>query len=159
MTMSGGKRTDTASRVVAASPSVVYRALIDPAAIVKWRPPKGMTGAIFTFEPHVGGPFRMSLTYTDGGGHGKTAEQIDIIGGRFVELVPDDRVVEAIEFESDDPAFAGIMRITTLLVPSEGGTEVTIRCEDVPSGISAEDHQAGLASTLANLAAYTEGRS
>ncbi|HEX2843110.1 SRPBCC family protein [Hyphomicrobium sp.] len=154
--MPGGKRTDTASRIIAASPPVVYRALIDPAAIVEWRPPKGMTGQFFTFEPREGGRFRMALTYTDGGGYGKTAEHTDIVEGHFVELVPDERVVEAVEFESDDPAFAGTMRITTILLPCSGGTKVTIRCEDVPPGISAEDHQAGLTSTLANLAAFTE---
>ncbi len=48
------------------------------------------------------------------------------------------------------------MRITTLLSPSGGGTDVTIWCDNVPSGISAEDHLAGLTSTLANLAAFTE---
>ncbi len=154
--MFGGKRTDTATRVIAAPPSAIYRALLDPAAIEKWKPPKGMTAQVFTFEPREGGRFRMALTYTDGGGQGKTAEHTDVVEGRFVELVPDERVVEAVEFESGDAAFAGTMRITTILLPCSGGTEVTIRCEHVPPGISAEDHQAGLTSTLANLAAFTE---
>jgi len=36
----------------------------------------------------------------------------------------------------------------------DGGSDVSITAEDVPAGISAEDHAAGLASSLANLAAH-----
>lgn len=79
-----------------------------------------------------------------------------MVEGRFVELVPDERVVETVEFVSDDPAFAATMKITTTLMPVSGGTEVTIRCENVPSGIRPDDHQVGMASTLKNLAAFIE---
>ncbi|MEX0838305.1 MAG: SRPBCC domain-containing protein, partial [Parvibaculum sp.] len=65
-------------------------------------------------------------------------------------------VVELVEFVADDPAFAGAMTITTTLTPVPDGTEVHIVCENVPEGISAADHQAGIASTLENLAAFTE---
>jgi hypothetical protein len=46
--------------------------------------------------------------------------------------------------------------VTWELVGADGGTRVEIRADDVPRGISAEDHAAGLASSLANLAAYLE---
>ena len=36
------------------------------------------------------------------------------------------------------------------------GAEVTIRAENVPAGISAEDHAEGLNSSLANLAEHLE---
>jgi hypothetical protein len=36
------------------------------------------------------------------------------------------------------------------------GTEVSFVCENVPSGIRPSDHQVGMASTLAQLAAFTE---
>ncbi|MBC7833203.1 MAG: SRPBCC domain-containing protein, partial [Hyphomicrobium sp.] len=87
---------------------------------------------------------------------GKTSANADVFEGQFVELVPDARIVERIEFQSDDPAFAGAMTITTTLVAVTDGTRVDIVCGNVPEGISAADHQAGMASTLANLAAYTE---
>ncbi|MGV3481509.1 MAG: SRPBCC domain-containing protein, partial [Sphingobium sp.] len=80
----------------------------------------------------------------------------DIVDGRFAELVPSQRIVELVDFQSDDPAFAGTMKITTSLTPVPGGTEVAITCENVPGGISPKDHQAGMNSTLANLAAYIE---
>jgi Activator of Hsp90 ATPase homolog 1-like protein len=59
-----------------------------------------------------------------------------------------------VEFESDDPAYSGTMRMTWSLDPVEAGTRVEIRAEDVPPGISAEDHAAGLASSLRKLADY-----
>jgi uncharacterized protein YndB with AHSA1/START domain len=87
---------------------------------------------------------------------GKTSEHADVVEGRFVELVPNERVVEDVQFDSEDPAFAGVMRITTTLAPVAEGTEVTIRCDDVPAGIDEGDHEVGMTSTLKNLAAYTE---
>lgn len=37
------------------------------------------------------------------------------------------------------------------------GTFVSVPCENVPDGIRAEDHEAGLSSTLRNLGAFVEG--
>jgi uncharacterized protein YndB with AHSA1/START domain len=144
--------------MIKASPHAIYRALMDPAALAAWRPPEGMKGEILAFDGREGGRYRMSLTYigTENGVRGKTSEHADVVEGRFLELVPERRVVEVVEFDSDDPAFAGAMTITTALAAVPGGTEVTIRCENVPDGIRPEDHQEGLASTLANLAAFTE---
>jgi uncharacterized protein YndB with AHSA1/START domain len=149
-------RTDRASRIVKAPPAAVYRAFIDPAALVEWLPPTGMTARIETFEPKAGGHYRMALTYDapDPSVRGKASEDTDIVEGRFVELVQDERVVQAVTFESDDPAFAGEMRMTWSVRPVAGGTEVGIVCENVPEGISAADHAAGLSSTLDNLAEF-----
>lgn len=154
----GEKRTDSASRVVRASPRTIYQAFVDPKALVSWLPPKGMKGQIHAFDPRVGGTYRMTLTY-DEAGHatpGKTSDHADVVEGRFLELVPNERIVQRVEFESDDPAFAGAMTITWTLTPVPGGTNVTILCENVPEGIRQEDHDAGLRSTLDNLAAFTE---
>jgi len=48
------------------------------------------------------------------------------------------------------------MTMTWQVTAADAGTRVDIVAEDVPDGISAEDHAAGLASSLANLAAYVE---
>jgi uncharacterized protein YndB with AHSA1/START domain len=100
----------------------------------------------------------MSLTYLeqDHSAPGKTSEHTDVVAGRFVELVPDQRIVQVVEFDSEDPAFSGAMSMTWTLTAVPGGTEVGIRCENVPEGIRKEDHDAGLRSTLSNLAAFTE---
>lgn len=157
-TSSGKKRTDTASRVIAASPQALYRAFVDPAAIASWRPPQGMKAEIHTFDPREGGDYRMSFLYTepDPEVQGKTSDHTDTFEGRFVGLIPGERIVEEIDFVSDDPAFRGTMTITTTFRPVSGGTEVTVVCEDVPEGIGESDHKAGIASSLANLAAFVE---
>jgi len=154
----GGKRTDCASRVIRASPRTLYRALLDPEAVATWRPPDGMRCRIHAFDPREGGTFRMSLIYADADHamRGKTSDHADVVHGRFIALIPDERIVERVTFVSDDPAFAGAMTVTTILAPAPGGTEVTILCEDVPDGIRPGDHQAGMASTLKNLAAFAE---
>ena len=48
------------------------------------------------------------------------------------------------------------MTMTWQVTAADGGTRVDIVASDVPDGISAEDHAAGLASSLTNLAAYVE---
>ncbi len=98
----------------------------------------------------------MVLTYetSQHPGPGKTSEDTDVVQGRFLELVPDERIVQSVEFVSEDSSFAGTMTMTWSLAPVGGGTEVTIRCENVPVGIQQEDHDVGLRSTLANLAAF-----
>ena len=155
---SAKKRTHSASRVIKAPPATISQAFLVPEAVASWRPPDGMKAHIFAFDPREGGTFRISFAYTgtDHAGRGKTSEHADVFQGRFVELVPDKRIVERVEFESDDPAFAGAMKVITVLTAVPGGTEVTISCENVPSGIGPGDHQKGIRSTLKNLAAFTE---
>jgi uncharacterized protein YndB with AHSA1/START domain len=98
------------------------------------------------------------LTYADrSSARGKSTGDSDIVEARFVEIVPGVRVVQAVDFESTDPAHAGTMTMTWELTPVGAGTRVDVRAEDVPAGISAEDHAAGLNSSLANLRSYIEG--
>ena len=75
---------------------------------------------------------------------------------RFVEIVPGVRVVQAVDFVSDDPAYAGTMTMTWEVTAVAGRTRVDITADDVPDGITAEDHAKGLASALRNLAYYLE---
>jgi uncharacterized protein YndB with AHSA1/START domain len=151
-------RTDSASRVIKASPRTIYRAFLDPGALVSWLPPKGMKAQIGGFDPREGGTYRMTLTYDepDHAAPGKTSEHSDVVRVRFLELVPDQRIVQVVHFESENPAFKGAMTMTWSLAALPAGTEVIILCENVPEGIRKEDHDAGLRSTLENLAAYTE---
>ncbi|WLQ68535.1 MULTISPECIES: SRPBCC family protein [Streptomyces] len=150
-------RTDRAGRVIAASPATVYNALLDRASLEAWLPPEGMRGRVEHWDPRPGGGFRMVLTYLDPtGGPGKTSDATDVVDIRFAELVPAERVVQRAVFEADDPAYAGTMTMTWHLIGAGGGTEVTVTAVDVPAGIGQADHEAGLASSLANLASYVE---
>jgi uncharacterized protein YndB with AHSA1/START domain len=150
-------RTDTASRVIAAPPPQVYAALVEREALTAWLPPDGMTATFDRFDPRPGGSYRMVLTYNDAGSSpGKSTADSDIVEGRYVDIVPDVRVVQAVDFVSDDPVFAGTMMMTWEVTAVEGGTRIDITADDVPEGISAEDHATGLARSLANLAEYVE---
>ena len=149
-------RTDRASRVVAAPAECVWAALVDPQALLAWLPPGGMTGRFERFDARPGGSYRMVLTYSGSGARGKATVDSDIVEARFVDIVPGTRVVQAVDFVSDDPAYVGTMIMTWEVAAAGAGTRVTIVAEDVPDGISAEDHAAGLDSSLTNLAAYLE---
>ena len=150
-------RTDKASRLIAAPPEQVYAALVDPDALAAWLPPQGMTAHFERFDLRPGGSYRLVLTYDDAGsGRGKATADSDVVEARFVRLEPDVRVEQEIDFESDDPSFAGTMTMTWELGADEGGTLVEITADDVPDGISADDHAVGMASSLANLAAHLE---
>ena len=120
-------------------------------------PPAGMTARFERFDARPGGSYRMVLTYSDASGApGKATADSDVVEARFVDIVPDERVVQAVDFVSDDPAYAGTMVMTWQVTPADAGTRVNIVAEDVPDGISAEDHAAGLDSSLTKLAAYVE---
>jgi uncharacterized protein YndB with AHSA1/START domain len=150
-------RTDKGSRVIAAPLERVYAALVDPDALTAWLPPGGMTGRFERFDARPGGSYRLVLTYADASNApGKATADSDIVEARFVDIVPGVRVVQAVDFVSDDPAFAGTMTMTWAVTAEGDGTRVDIRADDVPDGISAEDHAEGLASSLANLAAHLE---
>ena len=150
-------RTDAASRVIAAPVDRVFAALVDPGALLAWLPPGGMTGRFERFDARAGGSYRLVLTYDDpGAATGKATADSDVVEARFVDITPGVRVVQAVDFVSDDPAFAGTMTMTWEVDGVEGGTRVTITADDVPDGISAEDHAEGIASSLANLAAFLE---
>ena len=160
MTAAGSGRVDEASRLVAAAPRDVYQALVDQDALVAWLPPEGMTGRFERFDLRPGGSYRMVLAYDDPHTEpGKTGEGTDVVDVAIVDLVPGRSVVQEVDFPSDDPAFAGTMTMTWTVEPAGDGARVTVRATGVPSGISPEDHAAGMASSLAHLDAYVTSRS
>ncbi|MFB7646508.1 SRPBCC family protein [Streptomyces sp. NPDC059095] len=150
-------RTDHAGRRIEAPARSVYGALLDRDALEVWLPPDGMRGRIERWEPHAGGGFRMVLTYLDPAeSPGKTSAATDVVDVGFAELVPGVRVVQRAVFESDDPAYAGTMTMTWDLVTTGEATDVTVTATGVPPGIDQTAHEAGIASSLAHLAAYLE---
>ncbi len=149
--------THTASRTILATPRAIFRVLLDREAMANWRPPAGMSARIERFDPRPGGGYRMALIYPDDGeARGKTNAREDVVDGRFVEIVPDELLVEEVRFDSGEQRFQGAMTITTALSPVRDGTRVTIAATDVPAGISEDDHRKGMDSTLRNLANFVE---
>ena len=150
-------RTDRASRSVHAPIRRVFDALVDREALETWLPPGDMTGRFERFDATPGGSYRLVLTYAHPtASPGKSSDDSDIVEVRYLDIVPDDRVVQAVDFVADDPMFAGTMTMTWAVREEPGGTRVDIVADDVPDGISAEDHAVGLASSLDNLARYVE---
>lgn len=146
------------SQHVRAPRAAVYRALVDAAAIAMWRVPDGMTSTVHEFNAHEGGTFRVSLTYDAPTDTGKSAANTDTYHGHFAELVPDEKVVEVMQFESDDEALRTAMTMTTTLTDAEDGTTVTIQHDGIPDHIPAEDNETGTRMALSRLAALVEAR-
>ena len=118
--------------------------------------PDQMTSEIHSFDAREGGTFRISLTYDEPTTAGKTTSQTDSFHGRFVKLVQDTEVVQAVEFESDDPSMAGEMTITYTLAEAEGGTDVVAVHENIPPGVAPADNELGFRMSLAKLAELVE---
>ena len=142
------------TRVVAAPLEAVYRAVVTPSMVAQWQAPGEMTA---TIEPLPDG-YRMTLRYPDSDdpAPGKSGEQEDRYRARYLALDPPYRVVQAIAFETDDPAFAGDMTMTIVLAAVDGGTEVAISYRNVPPGIRPEDNALGTRLSLEKLAALVE---
>jgi len=115
-----------------------------------------MTCQVHSFDPREGGQFRISLTYDAPTGGGKTNADTDTYHGRFVEFVPNERIVEVDEFESPDPSLQGEMRITITLSDKNGGTEVVGVHESLPPGVPVADNETGWRLALGKLAALVE---
>jgi uncharacterized protein YndB with AHSA1/START domain len=151
-------RSTRVSQYINAPREFVYRMLMDANAIAAWKVPDEMTCHVHMFDPREGGTFRISLTYQANSGIGKTAAHTDTYHGRFVELAPNERIVEIDEFETPDPALQGEMKITFILSNKDGGTEVVGLHEALPPGVSIENNETGWRMALQKLARLIESK-
>ncbi len=134
----------------------VYRALLDARAVATWMVPDGMTSHVHAFDAREGGSFRISLTYDTPSGIGKTTAHTDTYHGRFVKLVPNEQVVEVMEFETDDDSLRGEMMMTFTLTEVDGGTDVLAVHDNLPPGVSPADNETGTRMALEKLARLVE---
>jgi uncharacterized protein YndB with AHSA1/START domain len=134
-------------RVFHAPPERVYRAFLDPAALVKWMAPNGFTATVHEMNPKVGGGYRMSFTnFSSGNSHS--------FGGKYVELVPNERLRYTDKFE--DPNMPGEMNMTITLKGVSVGTELNIVQEGVPEAIPPEACYLGWQESLILLGKLVE---
>ena len=147
---------DEASRVIAASPHKVYRALLNPEGIAMWGAPQGMEGEFYAFEPREGGTFLMALIYDapDPKRDGQPSAHSQVIEGRFLRLVPNRQVVESLSFASGNPGLKGEMTVTTTIAPEGDGTLVTMSVENAPEAVRAWKEREGVRSALQKLADF-----
>jgi uncharacterized protein YndB with AHSA1/START domain len=145
--MSDSTNTVRLHRVLRAPAERVYKAFIDPEAMVKWLPPHGFTGKIHEMDARVGGGYRMSFTnFSTGKSHS--------FGGKYVELTPNERLRYTDQF--DDPNLPGTMQVTVSLRKVLCGTELNIVQEGIPAAIPVEFCYSGWQESLALLAQIVE---
>ena len=134
-------------RVLRATPERVYRAFLDPDAMVKWLPPNGFTGKVHHLEARVGGTYKMSFTnFSSGNSHS--------FGGEYLELVPNERIRHTDKF--DDPNLPGEMVTTISLKQVSVGTELNVVQEGIPEAIPPEACYLGWQESLTLLAQLVE---
>lgn len=139
--------TVTLHRVLRATPDRVYRAFLDPEAMVKWLPPHGFTGKVHHLDATVGGTYRMSFTnFSTGHSHS--------FGGKYLELVPNERIRHTDAF--DDPNLPGEMETTISIRPVFCGVELNIVQQGIPEVIPAEACYLGWQESLVLLAQLVE---
>jgi len=134
-------------RVLRVAPEKVYRAFLDADAMAKWLPPNGFTGKVHQLDARVGGTYKMSFTnFRTGKSHS--------FGGKFLELVPHERICHTDQF--DDANLPGEMQTTITLKQVSCGTELNIVQEGVPAAIPSEACYRGWQESLALLAKLVE---
>lgn len=139
--------TVTLHRVIRAPAERLYRAFIDPDALVKWLPPFGLTARVLELDARVGGRYRMQFTNFGTG-------QVETFGGSYLELVPGKRIVHTDIF--DNPALPGEMRNTVTLASSEVGTSLQVVQEGIPEPIPVDACYLGWQESLLQLAQLVE---
>jgi uncharacterized protein YndB with AHSA1/START domain len=140
-------RTVRLHRALRAPPERVYRAFLDPQALVKWLPPHGFTATVHDLEARVGGGYRMSFTnFSAGGSHS--------FGGTYTELTPHKTIRRTDRF--DDPDLPGEMQVTIRFQETLVGTDLSIVQEGLPAAVPVEFALLGWQESLAALALLVE---
>ena len=134
-------------RVLRTTPEKLYRAFLEPDAVVKWLPPYGFTCKVHQLDARVGGTHKMSFTNF-------TTSQSHSFGGTYVELVPQELIRYTDKF--DDPNLPGEMQTTITLKKVSVGTEIQIVQEGVPEVIPPEACYLGWQESLTLLAQLVE---
>lgn len=134
-------------RVLRSKPDRVYRAFLEPDAVVKWMAPNGFTGKVHHMEPRVGGTYKMSFrNFTTGNSHS--------FGGKYLELVPNEKIRHTDAF--DDPNLPGELQVTVTIKAVSVGVELQILQEGIPDAIPVEACYLGWQESLTLLAQLVE---
>ena len=130
-------------RVFSAPPERVYKAFLDPDALVKWMPPHGFTATVHHLDARIGGSYKMSFTnFSTGSTHR--------FGGTYIEIIPNQLIRYTDQFE--DPHLMGEIQMKIELKPVLVGTEVRITQSGLPIEIPVEACYLGWQESLQLLA-------
>ncbi len=150
-------RTSKNTKIIQATREKVYNAFIDRKALAFWLAPNGMAGKVHDFDVRVGGGYDMSLFYLDNKTAGKTSGNEDRFYAKFIELSPNEKIVQAIHFQTDKNGFTEEMIMEVLLEENQSNTtKVTIIFKNIPTGVDPQDNETGTAESLEKLAYYID---
>ena len=135
-------------RVLRTTPEKLYRAFLDPDAMVKWLPPDGFTARVHHMDARAGGTYKMSFTnFSTGNGHS--------FGGKYLELVPNEKIVNTDRFD-DEMNLPGEMITTVEIKKNLVGAEVHITQTGIPAAIPVEACYLGWQESLMLLTQLVE---
>jgi uncharacterized protein YndB with AHSA1/START domain len=134
-------------RVFRAPPERVFRAFVDPDAMVKWLPPHGFTGRVHEIDARLGGQYRMSFTNISNG-------QSHSFGGTYLAFLPGEVLSHTDSF--DDPGLPGQMVTRITFKAVSVGAEVNIEQSGIPEMIPPEACCLGWQESLQLLALLIE---
>lgn len=152
-------RTSINSKEIQADIETVWNAFTEKKAFEYWLAPYGMTGKIHDFDLKVGGGYEMSLYYKDNKTQGKTSGNEDRFSATFMEIKPFERIVQTINFQSDNSKFKDEMTMEVQLDKLDtNSTKVTIIFRNIPTGIDPKDNEDGTEQSLQKLAKFIESK-
>ena len=152
-------RTSINSKEIQADIETVWNAFTEKKALEYWLAPYGMTGKIHDFDLKVGGGYEMSLYYKDNKTQGKTSGNEDRFSATFTEIKPFERIVQTINFQSDNSKFKDEMTMQVQLDKLDtNSTKVTIIFRNIPTGIDPKDNEYGTEQSLKKQAKFIESK-
>ena len=121
----------------------VYRAWTDPAQLKEWFGPENVRTINLKADVRVGGKYRWDLLKEDG-------EQWSCFG-EYLELTPGRRIAFTWQWDDDKDWKAHQSIVTIEFSDCDGGTEVRLIHEKLPSEASRDRHNEGWNSVLDRL--------
>jgi uncharacterized protein YndB with AHSA1/START domain len=130
-------------RFINAPPACVYAAWTDPAQLKEWWGPEGVRTQSLVADAHTGGKYRWDLINQEG-------EEMSVFG-EYLELVPGKKIVFTWKWDDDDVWENRNSVVTVELSDRDGGTELLLKHEQLPSEESRDRHNDGWTSVLDRL--------
>jgi uncharacterized protein YndB with AHSA1/START domain len=130
-------------RLIKAPRDRVYAAWTDPAQLKKWFGPENVKTRDLVADVRVGGQFRWDCTDPEG-------KELTI-SGEYRELQSGRKIVFTWQLEEDEDWKNHSSLVTVEFFDREGGTEVRLTHEKLPTEPSLDDHEQGWNSVLDKL--------
>ena len=131
------------SRHVNAARAAVYEALLDARAVATWMVPAGMTSHVHQFDAREGGSFRISLTYHEPTGTGKTTAHTDTFHGPLRQARTERAGCRSGRVRDRRSHTARQMTITITLAVADGGTDIFTVHDGLLPGLSTAGNETG----------------